>query len=103
MNEMPTFRIELDGVRQSVLHAFMDAQDEIKEYTKQCIEQTMNPMLADRLEAEIARITQSALENSIKKVVEEAVRAEIDDYFNTGSGREAIINAIRKGVPLGGG
>jgi hypothetical protein len=98
---MPTIKIELDGVRQNMTVALMDNMDEIKEYTKQCIDHAMNPLLMDRLENIIQNVATDAVENAIREVITEVVREEILEYFWTDKGKEIIIKSIREGISIG--
>jgi hypothetical protein len=100
---MPTLKIELDGVRQNMTAAFMDSMDEIKEYTKLCIDNAMNPLLMDRLEVIIQQVATDAVENAIKEVITEVVREEISEYFWTDKGKEVILKAVREGISIGSG
>ena len=101
MQHMPTLKLELDGVRQNMTVALMDNMDEIKEYTKQCIDNAMNPLLMDRLEIVIQNVATDAVENAIKEVITEVVREEISEYFWTDKGKEVILKAIREGISIG--
>lgn len=65
MNELPTIRIELNGVKESVIHGFRAKQEEIKEYVSKVIEASFNTLVQSGLEEAIISTTKETLEEVI--------------------------------------
>lgn len=96
MNNMPTIKVELQGLQESVLHAFIDRQNEIKDYAAECIDGAMNKLIADGLEITIKQVVTETLVDVLHKVLYNATREAIDEYFTNGGGVDFIIAAINK-------
>jgi hypothetical protein len=101
MQNMPTIKFELEGVKYSMISAIMDSMDEIKHFTMQSINGAMNQLLEGQLEAQIIRVTSEAIDQSLRKVVEDVVRVELNDFFYSEQGNEIIMKAVREGITIG--
>jgi hypothetical protein len=76
-------KIELEGIRQTMLHAFIEYQDGISKQVRTQL---------DRILSEEGFADMLAFET--KRQFEEAVRSAIKSYFEYGDGHHAIRDAI---------
>jgi hypothetical protein len=94
MNEFPTLRVELDGVKYQVIHAFGMAMDELKDYAKSAIEASMNTLQQGSLERVIVECVESTMREAIHEGIKDSVKDAVDEYFSKGNGKEFIADAI---------
>ncbi|NIB43788.1 hypothetical protein HBA55_29570 [Pseudomaricurvus alkylphenolicus] len=80
---IPIVRIELDGFKQSLLHAFSEHQLRIDEYVQAAVDEACKP---ERLEALINKEAQDSIDSAIKE--------ELNRFYRYGEGREAIKKAV---------
>jgi hypothetical protein len=98
MNNLPTVRIHLEGVQKSVVSAFADSHDELKEYTTKCIETAMTALREKGLEEKILRLVDDALEKAIYAAVEDAIPDALSEYFERGEGKDHLIKAMLRNL-----
>jgi len=92
---MPTIRIEMESVKYEVIHAFADAQEEIKQYAADAISASMNQLMMGGLEAAIIEAVTSTMQDTIEKMISEVVSEAVDEYFSGPIGTEFIQSAIQ--------
>ena len=99
MQEFPTLRVEMQGVQYHVVHAFIDAMDEIKEFAAQAIQASMNELRQGGLEHIIIATVERTMNEAIHEGIQEAVKDAVYEYFCSGEGMKfisaAIMNSLR--------
>lgn len=100
MNTMPQIRIELQGLTESIIHAFVDRHDEIKNYAISAIDASLTQLREEDLELAIIDAVQEVMTKAIDISITEAVVEAVGGYFREGEGNKFIIDAIFK--KLGG-
>jgi hypothetical protein len=80
---MPMIRLEVEGMRQTVVTALTARQLELDEYVRNALDVVCSP-------DNVQRIVQAAAEDAIQKAVAE----EVAHFFRYGNGREAIKQAV---------
>lgn len=98
MFEMPIITVRLEGISQQMSTAFDDSYDEIKEYTKECIQKSMNDLTSGHLQKIITETVDEVMRKSLEKVLKDVVDDAIYEYFTKGEGREQMISALLKGL-----
>lgn len=94
MNGLPTIRIDLEGVRYGVIHAFTDKADEIRDYTARAIDASMGALIEGGLEKAIVATVDRVVREALYEGMKDAVRVAIEEYFETGEGQRFVRNAI---------
>jgi hypothetical protein len=94
MRNFPTIRVEMDGVRYEVIHAFLGQLDEIKNYAEKAIDASFNALQQGGLEKLIVETVQVVMKDAIQKSIKEVVEDAVHDYFEDGRGSEFIARAI---------
>ena len=90
MNNMPTVKIEINWLKESIMHAFNDRHNEITEYVAGVIEERMTQLKEGGIELEI----NARIERLFPSILDDAASMYLRDYFNSGGGKELICNAI---------
>ena len=94
MNQMPTIRIEMDGLKYQVIHAFTDSLDELKDYAKEVITASMNELEKEGLERTIIEAVKMTMQDAIYQSLEDVVKEAVEEYFSEGEGQKFISDAI---------
>jgi len=84
-NPVPCVKITVEGLRHSIVHAFNRTQLQMDEFFRKAVDEACNP---ERL--------QNIITEESKKVIDEAVKAEVDSFYRYGDGREAVKTAVLK-------
>lgn len=95
MNDLPTIRVDMDGISYHVRQAFMDRMDELKDYANKTIDAAFNQLARGGLETAIINAVQQTMREAIDDSIKSAVRDSVDEYFQTGAGQEFILKAIQ--------
>ena len=94
---MVTLRMDLEGLKLSMVSAFEDKLDEIKNFTTQAIDAVMKNMIeSGSLERIITETVDNAIREAMHEGIQEAVDGGIEDYFTEGNGKSFVIDAIMK-------
>lgn len=83
MKPFPVIRMEIEGMKASILHAMSQYQIDVDAYVKEAL---------DRITSDDA--IQQLVNDEAEKAIEEAVRKEVRDFFAYGNGRVAIRAAV---------
>lgn len=75
MNNIPVIRVQLEGLRHSVQHAFSEEMLQYDEYVQKALEEALEP---NKIAREITRLAELEVQHALKKAVE--------DYFKFGDG-----------------
>lgn len=81
----PILKIELQGIRQTMHHAFLDYQEGISKQVKAQLDRLLNEESFNYMIA-----------HEVKDQFEKAVKKAIASYFEYGDGRRAIDEEIQK-------
>lgn len=82
---IPVVRLEVEYMKQAILHAFMDRQLKLDEDVNRAVDEFCRP-------GNIAAIIKRAVDDSLK----EAINSEIEKFYRYGAGRAAIADAVQK-------
>jgi hypothetical protein len=88
MLELPTIRLEIEGMRHAILHAFSQHNRDIEEYLQKETEKFVK-----------GYDFQAAVAKSLGPLFDEIVRKAVERHFTYGPGREAIEKAIQDSLP----
>jgi hypothetical protein len=80
----PVIRIEIEGMKQSILHAIMERQLMMDEWVTEAVERELSD---DRIKAMIEREVQRTIENT--------VREEVDKFYRLGKGRGLVASIVQ--------
>lgn len=80
---VPIIRLELEGMRQSMLMAFSEHQGVLEQEVRSAVEAYCTP---ENLSA-VIRV-------EAKRCLDSAVKRAIDDYFSYGEGKESVKSAV---------
>lgn len=83
MKPFPVIRMEIEGMKASILHAMSQYQIDVDAYVREAL---------DRITSDDA--IQQLVNDEAEKAIEEAVRKEVRDFFAYGNGRAAIRAAV---------
>ena len=81
----PLIRIELESMKQTMIHAFSSQMFQLDTQFKKALEEACHPDNIDRI------LTESA-NSAIKEVIEE----EINNFFRNGDGRKFVAEKVRE-------
>ena len=85
MNSLPIIRIEIEGMRQSILAALTERQIQMDEYVSAAINRYAT---AENL----SRVIDAEVESAINSAIKEATAS----YFKYGDGRKFIVESVAK-------
>jgi hypothetical protein len=92
MTSFPVIRLEVEGMRLSMLHAFSQLQIDQHAYVKEALE-------AYCQEGNLKAVFAEAVE----KALDQAIREEVQKFFTYGEGRKAVVEAIQLKLLYGEG
>lgn len=96
----PTLRLELDGIKQGIIYAISDHNQEIARTTEELLRASLASLtpewLASCMATAIERAVRNGIQATLPKIVEEAVQV----YFSHGEGSQLVIEAIRRRFAL---
>lgn len=98
--QMPTLRIELDGIKQGMLVAITDAQKELHEAIKAQLEACLKTLTPEEIVASVRRAFDEAVHNAVREIGPELVEQAVTDYFVKGKGSEIIREALKEKFKL---
>jgi hypothetical protein len=81
---LPIVRLELEGMRQSILHAFADFQMEQGAYVKKAVEDYCS-------EGHLRVIFQQ----EVQRVLDKTIQEEVQKFFTYGEGRKIVAEAVK--------
>ena len=82
-SNVPVLRLELDSMRERVLHAYMSRSGEIGEMVEKALEEALTPeKLEQQIRAEVAVHTKAAVAEQIKR------------FFQYGDGHKYVKNVV---------
>lgn len=84
-NSLPMIRIDIEHFRESVHHAMMLRDDEIKKY------------VAENLDRALKNIN---IENIVEKQMRACIEKEIEDFFKWGDGAKAVKSAVKSSLVI---
>jgi hypothetical protein len=96
LDAIPTIKIEIEGLKHQVLHAFSARLNELRDYAAEVIDHSMNLLREKGLEAAIIKAVTQVMDEAIDSGIKEAVKEAVADYFEVGKGKDYIIDAIIK-------
>lgn len=82
---LPIIRLEVEGVRHAIIHAFAESQFELTDFVAAAVTEFCTP-------ERVTKIVQA----KTKEVVDAVIREEIDRFFRYGKGREVIREAVNR-------
>lgn len=85
MNEIPLIRIEVETMRQSMIHAFSRQMLRLDEMFKEAINDACQP-----------EKVQAILTEAANKYIQEALKLETERYFLYGEGRKYISEKVKE-------
>jgi len=85
MNEMPLIRIEVETMKQSIIHAFNKQMLGLDEMFKVALDDACQP-----------EKVQNILTEAANKYIQEALKLETERYFLFGEGRKYISEKVKK-------
>ena len=94
MDAIPTIKIEMQGLKYQVIHAFSSGLDELKEYAIGVIDQSMNTLMEKGLETSIVNAVTEVMEDAIKNGIRDTVRDAVIEYYENGKGKQLVLDAI---------
>ena len=87
MKDFPKLRLELEGLKMQVIHAFTSYNQDVQDMVKQELE---NYLSTDNLKRLVRQ--------TIKESVEWGVKAKIESYFKHGEGHHLIDETVAEGL-----
>lgn len=81
--EFPMIRLELQGMKQTILHAFRGYQLNIDKTVKESLDRVCSDGGIERL-----------IDEQVREQVEKAVKSKIKEFFGWGDGSKAIEAAL---------
>ena len=85
MKPLPTIRLEVEGIRHAIIHAFAESQFDMTDFVAAEVTAFCTP-------ERVAQIVQS----KAREVVDAVIREEIDRFFRYGDGRTVIREAVNR-------
>lgn len=85
MSNLPIIRIEIEGMRQSILAALSEREVQMDAYVSEAITRYATP-------ENLARVIDAEVSRSIDAAIKEAT----ESYFKYGEGRKFIVAAVAK-------
>lgn len=85
MNGMPIIRLELDGMKIAILHAFSEFQAATDAQVKAAMEKFCSPENVQRI-----------VERCVEQEMKHAIEREIRNFFQLGAGRKFLAAAVAK-------
>lgn len=89
---IPIIRIEIEGMKQSILHAIAARQLVFDDYVKQALDRELT-------DENIQRMVDREVERSIAA----AVHDEVERFYRWGGGRQHVADAVQKQLERYGG
>lgn len=83
MRDMPIIRLEIEGMKASILHALTEYELQMDSLVKEAIERQCSSEHIHQL-----------INYETSRAIDEAVKDEINNFFKYGKGRDAIKSAI---------
>ncbi len=89
MNQFPILKIELEGIRQTMMHAFNGYTDTLNSAVRERLDKIVNDKYFTQMIA-----------TQVRQTLEESVQEALKSYFKYGKGREAIDATIQHALGL---
>jgi len=96
LDYFPRLKLEIEGLKHSVVHAFSDRSEEIKKYACNVIDASLNHLKEKGLEQVIIKCVDDCLRDAIDCGIRDIVKDEVSEYFRSGKGSELLVNSIRE-------
>ena len=90
LNNLPTVRVEIEGMRLSLLHAITARSEEWDAMLKDAIDAALTP-----------EAFQEAVAREARLVIDKVIRDEVEKFYRYGHGREVIRLAVEARLGLG--
>ena len=97
MRSMPHVKIELSNLKQSVLSAFIDKNEEIIEYSKECISAAFELIQSGELEEKIAQAVSQTINEILMRSLPEMVEEAVTSYFSE-TGKGIVLKIIKNNI-----
>ena len=97
-NGMPVLKFEMQSLRESMIHSFIDRNEEIKRYVIKSIDGAMNQLSQGGLESAIIGAVTETIDTTLRDSIKECVTEGVDEYFSDGNGKDFITKAIQKAL-----
>lgn len=98
--QMPTLRVELDGIKQQVVWAIFNSQDEIKEAIKAQLTAVLASLTPDMIVASVRRAFDTAIYEAVQEQGKELVTDAVHEYFTNGPGADIVREALKQKFKL---
>lgn len=98
--QMPTLRIELDGVKQAMVVALTQSTDELLEAVKAQLTACLERLTPEEIIASVHRAFDEAVHEAVRRLGPELVEQAVTDYFTTGQGAQIVREAIKEKFKL---
>lgn len=93
--QMPTLRIELDGIKQSMVVAIAASQGELQEAIRAQLKECLATLTPEEILSQVRLAFDAALHEAVQSAAPELVRDAVSDFFERGPGADIVREAIR--------
>ena len=87
MNAVPLIRLEVEYMKQAIVHAFGDYQLQMDTQLREAVAKVCHP-----------NNLQQVLDREVRCTLEASIKRELDHFFQFGDGKNVVRDAVRTAI-----
>jgi hypothetical protein len=96
--QMPTLRIELEGIKQAMMVAITAGQRDLHEAIQTQLTECLKTLTPNEIIYAVRRSFDDAVHDAVQKMAPELVERGVHEYFTKGAGADIIREALFKKI-----